>query len=680
MSASLVRIDTELPFNLNPRFTTWLASSGALHEPFVLVDVGVLGGEHPRWHSLGDHLVVHGFDASEQAVNELAQTTTSPNRHFHWFAIGQEDGECTFFFNPGNPSSSRLREFPGAQSRLVPVRRLDTLLKQGIIPQPDFLKADVEGHEEELFSGAGDLLAAGLLGADVETSFVISNVPPQTRFAVVHGLLMQHRLMVSDLNFNRIRRDNYLKARKRRGLPDLPVEGAGKPATFNVLFCRDPVAEADAAAALGKLAPPAGVDQILKLMAIFELYGLNDVAVDLALAHRQELGRRLDVDRAISLLCDNDGGVVREYLADVQELKAALAAARRRVHALRREVAANLASRKSLAAHMADELESVKAMLDPVIVAGNEIPQPHQYSYEVRAEIDAVIPEDPKDVTRAHGVSLMRIAPQVSVGAAELHVRALLNCYCSEPNAVRIAVFEGDCERPVALLTEPVMATELTLVDQDAFIAIADASVPLVLEVRVGLARAGGLLALNHIPGPALASAVRFRWLPIETAPEWPASERDAAAAQREHLVARRDERRAQNERLLAERDELIAERRHLLAERDDKIAQHERLLAERDERIAQHEGLLAERDAKIGHDQRLLAEQNAKIVRDEALLAERDEQIAEQARLVAERDGFIADQKRLLSERDTALAAMRASRSWRVTAPLRGATNWLRR
>jgi hypothetical protein len=51
-----------------------------------------------------------------------------------------------------------------------------------------------------------------------------------------------------------------------------------------------------------RLAPPS-VDQILKTMAIYELHGLNDVAVDTALLYSDELGKRVDVERAVDLLC-----------------------------------------------------------------------------------------------------------------------------------------------------------------------------------------------------------------------------------------------------------------------------------------------------------------------------------------------------------------------------------------
>ena len=147
----------DLAFNINPRFTKWLASSGALHEPFVVIDVGVLGGENPRWHFFGDHLIVHGFDAIKEVIEELTQGNAgSPNKTFHAHAIGNEDGERTFFFKPSNPTNSSFYDSPNPQveARTVPVRRLDALLKEGTIPKADFLKVDVEGFERDVFWGA----------------------------------------------------------------------------------------------------------------------------------------------------------------------------------------------------------------------------------------------------------------------------------------------------------------------------------------------------------------------------------------------------------------------------------------------------------------------------------------------------------------------------------------------
>ena len=295
----------EIFFNGNPEFTKWMVSSGALQEPFVVVDVGVLGGENPRWHFLGDHLVVHGFDAIKEVIEDLSEKNAgASNKRYHWFAIGNEDGEREFFFNPSNPTNSSLYRSsdPILQSRTVPVRRLDTLFKEGVISKADFIKVDVEGFERDVFFGARELLAAGVLGVESETNFSTSPVYPDTHFGLIQDVMLQNGMFVFDINFNRVPRAAYQEARNRRNLPQLPSEGTGKPATLNVLFCRDLTAERDGSLYYAKVPPPPSVDQILKAMAIYELHGLSDIAVDTAVKFSPELGRRVDVERAVDLL------------------------------------------------------------------------------------------------------------------------------------------------------------------------------------------------------------------------------------------------------------------------------------------------------------------------------------------------------------------------------------------
>ena len=309
-------------FNANPEFTKWIASSGALREPFVVLDVGVLGGENPRWHFLGDHLVVHGFDAIREVIDNLsAKNAKATNKTYHWFAIGNEDGEREFFFKPSNPTNSSFYKVPDPElkSRAVPVRKLDTLLREGVIPQADFLKVDVEGFERDVFFGASELLAAVVLGVECETNFSTSPTYPDTHFGLVQGVLLQHGMFVFDINFNRVPRAAYHDARSRRNLPQVPTEGTGKPATLNVLFCRDLTAERDGSLYYSKLPPPPSVDQILKAMSIYELHGLNDIAVDTAVRFSNELGRRVDVERAIDLLSRATGHVrLRDPAAALQ--------------------------------------------------------------------------------------------------------------------------------------------------------------------------------------------------------------------------------------------------------------------------------------------------------------------------------------------------------------------------
>jgi FkbM family methyltransferase len=304
----------ELSFNLDAAFTQWLTKEGRLQEPFVLVDVGVQEGEHPRWQQLGDHLVVHGFDAIEDVVHQLEERNArAKNRHYHWIAAGAADEERTFYFNAANPTASSM--YPQGESRFgglsaqearrVPVRRLDTLFAEGLIPPTDFLKVDVEGFEKDVFLGAGELLAAGVLGVQTESNFGISPTYPKGHFATLHEMLLEHHLLVFDVGFNRIPRASFQRALLRRGRKTVHRhDSVGKPAMVEVLFCRDPIEEADHGENYRASCPPLSLDQMIKMTCIYELHGLNDIAVDMLERFNAEFGVRFDVDQATRLLAD----------------------------------------------------------------------------------------------------------------------------------------------------------------------------------------------------------------------------------------------------------------------------------------------------------------------------------------------------------------------------------------
>src|SRR5216684_54785 len=308
----------ELSFNLDAAFTQWVVKQGHLEEPFVLVDVGVQGGEHPRWEQLGDQLVVHGLDA---------------------IAAGAADEERVFYFNPTHPTvssmyphgDSRYEVKPGQQTRTVPVRRLDTLFAEGVIARADFLKVDVEGFEKDVFLGARALLAAGVLGVETESNFGISPTYPRGHFTTVHDILLEHHLLVFDVGFNRIPRASFARALKRAGRHAMVRrDSLGKPATVEVLFCRDPVDETDHAENYPTLCRPFSIEQLIKIAIIYELHGLNDIAVDTIQRFADRFAARLDADQAIRLLSDPHcrPGPYRRYMRNV------VRSAKRRMRAL----------------------------------------------------------------------------------------------------------------------------------------------------------------------------------------------------------------------------------------------------------------------------------------------------------------------------------------------------------
>ena len=318
----------------NAEFTNWVVKAGILLEPFVLVDVGVHGGENPSWHRLGDYLIVHGFDAIEEAIDQLRkQTDRAPNRHYHRIAAGNADEERVFYFNPANPTassmysqgSSRFEASADEQARSVTVRRLDTLFAEGLIPTVDFLKVDVEGFEKDVLLGANNLLA-NVLGVETETNFGVSAAYPKSHFGTLAEILLEHHLLVFDLAFNRIPRASFRRALERKGIKTgSPYDGFGKPAMVNVLFCRDLIDETDAPSKFHTQCNPFSLDQLIKLMIIYELHGLNDIALDTAERFAELLGSRFDVDRAIRLLANPDcrpGGAgheeLRKHIYDIE--------------------------------------------------------------------------------------------------------------------------------------------------------------------------------------------------------------------------------------------------------------------------------------------------------------------------------------------------------------------------
>jgi FkbM family methyltransferase len=309
-------MDVDLAFNHDAKFTKWVVSRGLVTEPFVLIDVGVQGGEHIRWRPLDDYLIVHGFDPIEEVVQKLVEANKGrSNRHYHYMAVGNADGEQKFYFNPVNPTASSMFEQGTGrfgieateQHRMVPIRRLDSLLAEGVIPMADYIKIDVEGFEKDVLLGAHELLGAGVLGLQTETNFGVNPSYPKSHFGTLAEIALENHLVVFDLTFNRIPRASFQQALMSKGLQPIPEQDAlGRPATVDVLFARDLIDEVDHQEIYQTPCRPVSVNQLIKSIIICELHALNDVALDTVERFAERLGVQLDVDRAMRLLADPD--------------------------------------------------------------------------------------------------------------------------------------------------------------------------------------------------------------------------------------------------------------------------------------------------------------------------------------------------------------------------------------
>jgi FkbM family methyltransferase len=305
-----------------PLFTEWVVAERFLFEPFVVIDVGCQGGEHPRWQYLGDLLDFHGFDAISEVIERLARENQGrENRSYYNIGLGNEDSRRQLFVRADAFSSSFYGTDDGTQGtingidrgpREVDIRKLDTLFIEKQIPRADYIKLDCEGFEPEILQGARDYFYnSGVICVTTETNFKTSPVYMKTHFQAINEILVQHRLLVFDLNFVRTPRAAYATALKQhpQATPD-PMQGepqlvVGQPTTFDFVFCRDFIAEKDHPHHffdIGQSETEPSVDTIIKAMINFELHGLMDCAFELAVRFREQLEKRLEVDKAMELL------------------------------------------------------------------------------------------------------------------------------------------------------------------------------------------------------------------------------------------------------------------------------------------------------------------------------------------------------------------------------------------
>ncbi len=252
----------DLPFNAVAPLARDIVDGNMLQSPFVLVDVGVQGGHSPRWDVFGDLLIVHGFDPLPEVIEALRMDNAgNPKRAYYDIALSDANEGRRFFVNPEDACSSSLFSSRENDEELwVDSARLDGMVPRPV-PQPDFIKIDVEGAERFVLDGAAETLKR-VIGVEIETNFNASEVYPLGHFPTIHGQLNAVGLRLIDVAFDR--------------------DEDGRLSTFNALFCRDVTEEVHHPDNYANPALPLDVDQLLKLAVIFESYNLEPLAMEAA--------------------------------------------------------------------------------------------------------------------------------------------------------------------------------------------------------------------------------------------------------------------------------------------------------------------------------------------------------------------------------------------------------------
>ena len=124
----------------------------------VILDVGASNG---RWTreivKIFPGATVFLFEPGAAYTNEMLATLDSHERlKFFPIAIGERDGPVTFHVHPDPQGSTTVdwQEGNFATPTTVPMRTIDSLIREGAIRAPDLVKMDIQAGELAALKGA----------------------------------------------------------------------------------------------------------------------------------------------------------------------------------------------------------------------------------------------------------------------------------------------------------------------------------------------------------------------------------------------------------------------------------------------------------------------------------------------------------------------------------------------
>jgi len=309
--------------NWNPRLTRQLAGRGVFSDkPFCLVDVGASGGIDGYWESFAPSLRAAGFDGLVKEIERLNQEAR-PNTRYYPYLVGDRT-----YRRPrgvpntepfGRTSAARAAEIAkcnyattyfdptGSGAVTKEMIELDQFCLRDHPMDVDFIKTDTDGSDYQALLGARELLSQGqVLGLAVECQFHGFVHDDSSTFRNIDRFLTGLGFSLFDLEVYRYTRAALPKTFVYR----IPAQTrAGQVLWCDALYLQD-AGFAGYEAAWSRTLPP---HKIVKLACVFEIFGLEDCAVELLLKYRGTLAGLVNVDERLDLLTPQENGSAVSY-------------------------------------------------------------------------------------------------------------------------------------------------------------------------------------------------------------------------------------------------------------------------------------------------------------------------------------------------------------------------------
>ncbi len=294
-------------------------------EDFVLVDVGCGGGIDSTWRVFADRLSAVGFDAQIEEVRRLTAAETSEKISYRAAFVGTppehpistvrgtrppntRDPQHRFAFRRTmNNLADRIKNF--SSDEIVEFN----VWKEADLPQPDriflpeyldqigfssidFVKIDIDSDDfDVLQSLETSLNERGVLGLCLEVNFYGSDNPTEHVFHNTDRFMRKNGFDLFGLTTR-----NYSAAAlpRRYALDRLPAQSiGGRPYQGDALYLRDA-----GSPEWSNFGQATNAEKLLKLAALFSLFGLPDWAADILIEHHAHLKHVIDISRGLDLL------------------------------------------------------------------------------------------------------------------------------------------------------------------------------------------------------------------------------------------------------------------------------------------------------------------------------------------------------------------------------------------